>query len=143
GVASDLDEETRAALGLDGADGAPLARWIALVDEAVLSPDPGAAHVLLTRTASAGAATWSVVLQPARFDGERKDYIGPFLVERRLPLLEGATLEGLVWSAYPALRLVGTPLVSAGNLPLLTEDRDGPRRILALNFDPFRSSLQR
>jgi len=143
GVASDLDEETRTALGLDGPGDAPLARWIALVDEAVLSPDPAAAHVLLTRTASAGAATWSLVFQPGRFDGERKDYIGPFLVERRHPLLEGATLEGLVWSADPALRLAGTPLVSAGNIPLLTEDRDGPRRILALNFDPFRSSLQR
>ncbi len=143
GVACDLDDETRAALGLDGPAGAQLARWIALVDEAVVAPDPATAHVLLTRTAGAGAATWSVVLQPGRFDGERKDFIGPFLVERRHPLLEGATLEGLVWSADPGVQLAGTPLVSAGNLPLLTEDRDGSRRVYALDLDPFRSSLQR
>ncbi|MCY2961376.1 MAG: VWA domain-containing protein [Planctomycetota bacterium] len=148
GIACDLDDDTRAALGLDGPAsagqaGAALARWIALVDEAVLATDPAAAHILLTRTAGRGAATWNVVLQPGRFDGERKDFIGPFLVERRHPLLEGTTLEGLVWSADPALRLAGTPLVSAGNLPLLAEDRDGPRRIYALNLDPFRSSLQR
>ncbi len=143
GVASDLDDDTRRALGLDGRDGTPLARWIALVDEAALAPDPSTAHVLLTRTASNSRATWSVVLQPTRDAGERKDFIGPFLVERRHPLLEGTTLEGLVWSADPALRLAGTPLVSAGNLPLVTEDREGARRVISFDFDPFRSSLQR
>ncbi len=143
GVACDLDDETRATLGLDGTGGARLARWLALVDEAVVAPDPANAHVLLSRSASASASTWSFVLRTGRFDGERKDYIGPFLVERRHPLLEGTTLEGLVWSADPALSLAGTPLVSAGNLPLLAEDRDGARRIYALNFDPFWSSLQR
>lgn len=143
GIACDLDDETRATLGIDGAGDAWLARWLALVDEAVLAPDPRTAHVLLTRTASANASTWSLVLRPERFDGERKNYIGPFLVERLHPLLEGTTLEGLVWSADPALVLAGTPLASAGNLPLLTEDRDDARRIYALNFDPFQSSLQR
>jgi len=143
GIASGLDDETRRALGLDGREDAILARWLELVDEAVLAPDPTTAHVWIGREPSVGSTAWSLVIGPGRFDGTRKDFVGPFLAERRQPLLEGTTLEGLVWSADPEMRLAGTPLVSAGNLMLLTEDRDGPRRILALNFDPFRSSLQR
>lgn len=143
GIASGLDDETRRVLGLDGPSDAILARWLDLVDEAVLAPDPTTAHVWIGREPSAGSTAWSLVIGPGRFDGTRKDFVGPFLAERRQPLLEGTTLEGLVWSADPEMRLAGTPLVSAGNLMLLAEDRDGPRRILALNFDPFRSSLQR
>lgn len=142
GVACDLEDEARAALGIDGVD-APLARWLALVDEAVVAPDPTTAHVLLSRAVGGGRATWSVVLRTTPAGGERKDYVGPFLVERRHPLLEGATLEGLVWSADPAASLAGIPLVSAGNVPLLAEERDGPRREITLNLDPSRSSLQR
>lgn len=143
GIACELDEETRAVLGVDGPGEAPLARWLALCDEVVAVPDAAVAHVLLARVRGGGPATWNLVLQPARDAGERKALVGPFLAERRHPLLEGTTFEGIVWSADPALRLAGTPLVAAGNLPLLTEERDGPRRIYALDLDPFQSSLTR
>jgi hypothetical protein len=48
-----------------------------------------------------------------------------------------------VWSSDPALALSGAPLVSAGNQPLLTEERRGARIAWHLNLDPARSSLQR
>lgn len=143
GIACDLDDETRSVLGVDGPGEARLLRWLALCDEVVAVPDASIAHVLLSRTRGGGTATWSLVLQPARDAGERKALVGPFLAERRHPLLEGTTFEGIVWSADPALRLAGTPLVAAGNLPLLTEERDGPRRVYALDLDPFQSSLTR
>ncbi len=142
GLACDLDEETRAVLGIDGPDGTPLLRWSALVEETVPAT-PDAAHVLLSRAAGGGPATWCLVLQPAAGAGERRDFIGPFLAERRHPLLEGLTLEGIVWSADPALQLAGTPLVSAGNLPLLAEEAGPARRVYTLDLDPRRSSLQR
>ncbi|MBL8861427.1 MAG: VWA domain-containing protein [Planctomycetes bacterium] len=141
GVATTLEDAARAELLLDG-PGAPLARLLALVDEAVLAPEPGSAHLVLGR-APAGGAAWSLVLAPDPGAGSRQEFIGPFLFERRHPLLEGTTLEGLVWSADPGLELSGTPLVAAGNRALLAEERDGPRRIFRLNLDPARSSLQR
>ncbi|MEQ1893803.1 MAG: hypothetical protein ABL998_14770, partial [Planctomycetota bacterium] len=74
---------------------------------------------------------------------ERRDLIGPFLADRTSALLEGTTLEGSVWSVDPALVLPGAPVVSAGNDPILSEERLGTRTDWHLNLDPARSSLQR
>jgi hypothetical protein len=65
------------------------------------------------------------------------------LIEKRHPLLEGVLLDGVVWSAGSDVALPGSPLVSAGNRPLLTEERDGSRLLLHMNLDVARSSLQR
>jgi hypothetical protein len=48
-----------------------------------------------------------------------------------------------VWSVDPELVLPGAPLISAGNLALLTEERGGGRVLWHINLDPLRSSLQR
>lgn len=142
-LATTFDADEARALGLaSGREGAgPLDRLLAVVEDAVVAPSVDAAHVVLGRGAAGGSATWNLSFEPLGAD--RKDFIGPFLFEKRHPLLEGVTLEGLVWSADPALALTGVPLVAAGNLPLLVEDELAGRRVFRVDFDPARSSLAR
>ena len=137
---SELAPEEARALGLSGESG-PIERWLELVPASVAAGSSAAAHLALAHAPCGGQSTWTLVLAPL---GEaRKDLIGPFLAERGHRLLEGLTLDGVVWSADPELRLSGVPLVSAGNLPLLTDGEHEGRRVLRLDLDPMRSSLQR
>ena len=144
GLATTLSLQEAAALGLadlSAQDASPIARWLELVPECVDAVDPAAAHLVLTSGgAPPGAGAW---LGVGAADGEREDLIGPFLAERQHPLLEGVSLEGIVWSHDPTHRPPGVPLVSAGNDPLLTESVDGDRRAFHLDLDPRRSSLTR
>jgi hypothetical protein len=138
GAALTLDELR--ALGLaQGED--DLARWLALVSHSVRAPLPEAAHLVLAHEPLASSANWTLVFPPQ--GSARKDLLGPFLVDRASPALEGTTFEGLVWSADPELVLPGVPLVSAGNQVLFSEERRGARVTWFLNLDPARSSLQR
>ncbi|MCB9914738.1 MAG: hypothetical protein H6828_06255 [Planctomycetes bacterium] len=106
-----------------------------------LAATPEEAHLLLTDEPDGGPRTWDLVLHaPA---GEPLDLVGPFLVETRHPLLEGVTLDGVVWSAGADVALPGVPLVSAGNLPLVTEELTATRRLYHLNLNLARSSLAR
>jgi hypothetical protein len=140
-VRSELPEEVARELGLISNDGARVGRWLALVDDAVEAQSDDTAHVLIADRDAGGPATWTLRL--VNEGTERKDFIGPFLAEKRHPLLEGTTLEGVVWSANPNPTLSGVPLIAAGNLPLLVEDRQGLKRTYSLSLDPKRSSLQR
>jgi len=135
-LATTLDEAGSRLLGLF--ERSRIDRWLALVPESVEAPDPAAAHAVLGRI---GGSPWFLSLETP--GAERKEWIGPFLVEKRHPLLEGVTLEGVVWSADPSHRLEGAPLVSAGDEPLLTESREGSRVLFRANLDPSRSTLQR
>jgi hypothetical protein len=86
------------------------------------TPRPGVVEVVV---ATAGSA--------------RSDWIGPFLIERRHPLTDGLTLDGVVWSGGPTVP--GTPLVVAGDSALLVEERAGTARRVTVNLDPSRSNL--
>ncbi len=136
-----LGEENARFLGLASRTGGPIGRWLELVEDAEEALTEESAHVLITDRTGGGAATWTLAL--ATLGTERKDFIGPFLSDKRHALLEGVTLEGLVWSTDPRLELTGAPLVSAGNQPLLTEEKFGARRAYTLALDPARSSFQR
>jgi len=136
-LASELPPEELELLGL----GADLARLAELVEHALVVPASSAAHLVLARAPAAAPQAWTLVLP--ELGAERSDFVGPFLAERASELLDGLTLEGAVWSADPALILPGTPLVSAGNLAILSEDRRGARTDWHLDLDPARSSLQR
>lgn len=145
-LASELAPEVGRRLGLTtgGEGSSPVERWLEIVPSSVDAGAAGAAHLLVAAGApgpAAGSRTWALVL--AATGDERADLIGPFLADRRHPLLEGTTLEGIVWSLEPGRALPGTPLVSAGNTPILTEERRDGRRSFHLNLDPARSSLQR
>lgn len=140
GLRSNLDDATSSLLGLSSKAGR-VARWLALVDQAVEAESDETAHLLLTDKVAGGPATWTLRLAP--LSSARKDYVGPFLADKRHPLLEGTTLEGVVWSADPDLVLSGAPLVSAGNVPILVEERTALRREYVLDLDPKRSTLAR
>ncbi len=70
-----------------------------------------------------------------------KDLLGPYLLDKRQPLLDGVVLDGVVWGGVQPLRFGVTPLVSSGNLPLVSR-LDGTRTVGYLfNIDLSRSNL--
>src|SRR5262249_44396566 len=66
---------------------------------------------------------------------DASSYLGPFVVDRAHPLAEGLALGGVVWGAGKS-SLPGTPVITAGNVALLTDlDRAG-RHELRLRLRP-------
>ncbi len=140
-LATTLAEEELRFLGLKSAAAtSPIDRWTDLVPRSLEASSPEEAHLAIAREVVGGPETWCLVLEPAA--GEPLDLLGPFLLEKRHPLLAGLVLDGVVWSASENLVLPGTPLITAGNLPLLTEERLDGRVIFRTNIDFRRSSLQ-
>lgn len=74
-------------------------------------------------------------------------YTGPFVMDRNHPLTEGLSLQEVVWGAGKAQEIPGSPVILAGNVPLLTDQdrRDaGPtavRHELRLRLRPDLSTL--
>ena len=70
-------------------------------------------------------------------------YTGPFVLDRNHPLTEGLSLQGVVWGAGKSTKLSGSPVILAGDVPLLT---DATTRTdaheLRLRFRPDLSTLQ-
>lgn len=141
-LATTLTGEQARFLGLTvRGDASPISRWLALVPDAVEARSLEEAHLVLAEGLVPGDA-W--VLSFERRGEERRHLVGPFLTDRRHPLLDGVTLEGIVWTESPALELSGgAPVVSAGDTPLLVEGRDGERVLLRADLDLLRSSLHR
>jgi hypothetical protein len=72
------------------------------------APTPGVWHVGFGTAPAAWLAK-----------GEAKDFIGPFVLEKRHPLLLGVTLGGVVWPGAVPLAGAVRPLVSAGDQVLV------------------------
>lgn len=139
-IAAELEAGEPRFLGLERAESGALSQWLALIPRSDLAPSPQEAHLVLAHETLGGPSTWCLTFE--RAGEERFDLFGPFLIEKRHRLLEGISLDGVVWSASD-LQLPGTPLISAGNLPLLTEELFPGRRVFHMNIDWTRSSLQR
>jgi hypothetical protein len=75
---------------------------------------------------------------------DAESYLGPFVLDRNHPLTEGLSLDGVVWGASKSAQAAGTPVIMAGNVPLLSdiEHTDGAREV-RLWFRPELSTLQR
>ena len=70
-----------------------------------------------------------------------KDVTGPYLLDKRQPLLEGVVLSGVVWGGVQPVAYDVTPLVSSGSLILLSR-LNGRRTVgYVLNIDLSRSNL--
>jgi hypothetical protein len=70
-------------------------------------------------------------------------YTGPFVVDRNHPLTEGLSLQGVVWGAGRTAELDGSPVILAGNVPLLTdEETQTHTHELHLRLRPDLSTLQ-
>ena len=81
-------------------------------------------------------------------NGEPKDFIGPFVLEKRHPLLLGMTLGGVVWSgAMPLAAGAVHPLVSAGDRVLVgmpaASTGAGTEPVILFNLDLDRTNLIR
>lgn len=70
-----------------------------------------------------------------------KDLAGPYLLEKRNPLLEGVSLGGVIWGGVQPVALDVTPLVSAGSTPLLARLNGTRTTAYFLNIDLARSNL--
>jgi aerotolerance regulator-like protein/VWA domain-containing protein len=143
-LATTLPPAEALALGLTTKRESAVDRWCALVPDSAAAASAADAHVVVGAAPGGGAAAWNLVVTgPAAPPAEARDLIGPFLVEKRHPLLRGVTLDGIVWSVASRHAWSGAPLVSAGDLPLLTEETREGSRLFTLHLDPARSSLQR
>lgn len=72
------------------------------------------------------------------------DYVGPFVIEKRHPLLQGVTLGGVVWTgAVPPGAEAGRPLVSAGDVGLIVALGDPAAQAFVFNLDLERTNLLR
>jgi hypothetical protein len=84
--------------------------------------------------------------------GSEQDFVGPFVIEKRHPLLSGVTLAGVVWTgAFPVSLSAGHPLVSADTRPVISDfggmwgpPSGGPySNTLLVNLDLERTNLLR
>jgi len=79
-------------------------------------------QLLITDNTSATAQPDTWVLNIHNID-KANAYTGPFIVEKTSSLAEGVYLDGVIWGASPTLNLPGTPIITAANIPLLTEEQ--------------------
>ena len=76
--------------------------------------------------------------------GEPQDLAGPFLPEKRHPLLQGVTLAGVVWAGTLPIRIAAVhPVVSSGNEPLISLLGQRPDEGILFNLDLDRTNLLR
>jgi hypothetical protein len=68
-------------------------------------------------------------------------YLGPFVIDRSHPLSEGLSLGGVVWGSGKGTQFPGTPIITAGNIPLLTDVERAGRHELRLRLRPDLSTL--
>ncbi|MDE0300358.1 MAG: BatA domain-containing protein [Candidatus Poribacteria bacterium] len=70
-------------------------------------------------------------------------YLGPFVVNHTHPLTEGLSFNGVVWGAGTTEQIIGIPIITAGNVPLLTDtERFSGIREIRLRLRPDLSTLQ-
>jgi von Willebrand factor type A domain/Aerotolerance regulator N-terminal len=131
------DAVTRALAAVSGVTRSTSAH-LAFVDAAALDP-PSASDVWRVGFGRP-SSSW---LAP----GEPKDFIGPFVLEKRHPLLLGVTLGGVVWAgAAPIAAGVVRPVVSTGDqvlAGLATGPAFAARTAILLNIDLDRTNLIR
>ena len=93
-----------------------------------------------------GPGTWVVQLEKVP-EKDATAYTGPFVIDRGHPLTEGLALRGVIWGASKKARMDGSPVVMAGNVPLVTDSEQsaaggGTRHEVRIRFNPLRSTLQ-
>jgi hypothetical protein len=75
-------------------------------------------------------------------ESDAASFLGPFVVDRAHPLSDGLSLGGVVWGGGKSRQLAGTPVVNAGDVPLLTDLERAGAHELRLRLRPDLSTLQ-
>jgi hypothetical protein len=124
------------------------ARMKALVEKAVGSirgvvrtaVRPGILFTDQDSAVSPDATIWRVHLLVEK---DAAAYTGPFVIDKAHPLTEGLSLQGVVWGAGKTSELLGSPILMAGGIPLLTDMESlSGRHDLRLRLRPDLSTLQ-
>ena len=76
-------------------------------------------------------SAWNVRVFSEPGDANVQSFVGPFIVDRGNRLTTGLSLDGVVLAASESAPMGGLPIISAGNVPLLTEQilRSGAREL--------------
>jgi hypothetical protein len=88
--------------------------------------------------ANEGAHAWTLKVISEK---DAASYLGPFVVDRSHPLSEGLSLGGVVWGSGKGTQFPGTPIITAGNIPLLTDVERAGKHELRLRLRPELSTL--
>lgn len=127
----------------DGRGRDALSRALEAVSGITRSETPHLVFLDMPELDAPAAGRWQVAFGVPRTwmaSGEPRDFVGPFVLEKRHPLLLGVTLGGVVWTgAAPLSPGVAHPLASAGNQLLLglhtSTERRAPAVIVNLDLD--------
>ena len=101
----------------------------ALVKRAVQASGLVSAHfpvipdILFTdsrETVAANGRTWTVQMISEK---EARPCKGPFVLDNSHPLMKGISLEGIIWASGTKAQLPGIPVISIGDIPVLTDLR--------------------
>ncbi|MGE3316679.1 MAG: hypothetical protein AB7O26_16300, partial [Planctomycetaceae bacterium] len=87
---------------------------------------------------------WLGIGPVSRTDEARKaarDLIGPYLLEKKSPLLDGVVLGGVIWGGAQDFTMNATPLISAGKVPLFAKLNGTDTSAYVLNIDLSRPNL--
>ncbi|MDR2754941.1 MAG: VWA domain-containing protein [Planctomycetaceae bacterium] len=85
---------------------------------------------------------WFVSIISEADTAKIKPFIGPFVLDHSSPLTTGLSLQRVVWSASDAQEMSGVSIISAGTVPLLTEQRQrNNSRTLTLQINDRFSTL--
>jgi hypothetical protein len=77
----------------------------------------------------------------AVLERQARDLLGPYLIEKQHPLMNGILLDGVVWGGVQPLDGPMQPLVSAGRTPLLGRLLNTSQVAYLMNIDLNRSNL--
>ncbi|NQV25423.1 MAG: VWA domain-containing protein [Rhodopirellula sp.] len=109
---------------------------------------PEAAHLLVASAETLPESRrdlWWLGIGPVEVSVAAKqaarDLLGPYLKEKRDPLLEGVSLGGVIWGGVQSLAVDATPVISAGDELLLSRLNGTRSTALLLNVDLSRSNL--
>lgn len=72
---------------------------------------------------------------------QARDLLGPYVIERQHPLMDGIVLGGVVWGGVQPTDLELRPLISAGRTPLLGEAIGLAANAFVMNIDLSRSNI--
>lgn len=71
-------------------------------------------------------------------------FAGPFILDRTHPITEGLSLDGVIWAAAEKIEPTGTPVIAAGNIPLITDRTSvNDAHFIRMRLNPSISTLIR
>ena len=125
----------------------PVRRVLSITPDVEIS-DTQAAHLLISDAQSLPESRrnlWWLGIgklnSSAESQATARDLLGPYLMEKRDPLLEGLSLGGVIWGGVQPLSVRATPVISAGKELLLARLNGTQTTALLLNVDFDRSNL--